>query len=283
MKKLRTFFLVAITAIMGGTMTSCNDYQNDIDALDKRVYRLEHLVDSINKNLDGLAMLINAQADGWLITGMAELPDGNGYIVNFGKLDKTTGKLSTKPEDKKTITIYNGLDANAPDLSVRYDPTDGNYYWVVNGTWVLDPDGNRIRVNGKDGKDGKDGQDGKDGSSTAPKVRINDYGYWEMSTDDGETWQIMTDSNGNPIKATGKDGKDGKDGEDGKDGKDGKDGADGQDGKDGKNGNDAAIIISKVVIEVDANGNRYIVFTLKGAGGNGEDIEVRTQIMDGIS
>jgi hypothetical protein len=57
----------------------------------------------------------------------------------------------------------------------------------------------------------------------------------------------------------------------------------GKNGKDGKNGEDAAIIISKVVIEVDANGNRYIVFTLKGAGGNGEDIEVRTQIMDGIS
>ena len=53
--------------------------------------------------------------------------------------------------------------------------------------------------------------DGKD--AVSPQVRINpETGFWEISTDDGQTWT----STGTPAS-----GRDGRDGEDGKDGRDG--------------------------------------------------------------
>lgn len=270
MKALKFFFFAALAAIAASMSTSCTDYQDEIDALDRRVYRLENLVDSLNKNMAGLKMLIDAQADkGWLIIGMAELPGGNGYLINFGKLDKDTGELSTKPDDRKTITIYNGLDAAAPQMSLQQDPTDGNYYWTVNGVWLTTPDGDRVRANGEDGKDGKDG---KDGTNTAPLIRINDQGFWEVSTDNGKTWNPMLDSDGNPMSAVGADGKDGKDGTNGKDGADGKDG---ENGKDGKSVNP---LIKSVVVRTNEDGSKYVIITLAGAGGNGEDIDVRIPI-----
>ncbi len=86
----------------------------------------------------------------------------------------------------------NGQDGHTPIIGVAQD-TDGNWYWTVDGEFLLDGTGNKVLANGIGGQNGKDGQDGKDGV----------------------------------------DGKDGKDGVDGKDGKDGVDGQDGQNGKDG--------------------------------------------------
>ena len=78
------------------------------------------------------------------------------------------------------------------------------------------------------------GVNGNDGIT--PQLRINaETNYWEVSYDEGETWDSMG------VKATGEDGKDGlngKDGVDGKDGLNGKDGADGKDGVDGAPGKD---------------------------------------------
>ena len=87
-----------------------------------------------------------------------------------------------------------------PNITVELDPTDGNYYWKLNGEWLKDPNGTRIRANGADGTDGKDGQDG-----ISPLVRINADGIWEVSYDNGQTWV----STGTP--ATGADGKNGAD------------------------------------------------------------------------
>ncbi len=52
-----------------------------------------------------------------------------------------------------------------------------------------------------------------DDSSGIPKLRINaETNFWEVSYDDGETWESLD------VKATGENGADGADGKDGKDG-----------------------------------------------------------------
>lgn len=280
---MKTFgkLFCASLLFMAGTLTSCTDYQDEIDALDGRVTILENLVDRANSNISAMQTLVNAVADGWVITGMVEVdadhdPQGRGYrTITFGKLvwseELNDYVLSDKSEDKKVTTIYNGLngrdgaDAAAPDISLRLDPDDGNYYWIIDGVWLTNSEGQRIQANGNDGKDGKDGvdgkdgEDGKDGVSTAPLLGINSSGQWIVSFDNGETWELLLDSTGNAVSATGEKGKDGRDG---KDGQDGQDGQDGEDGKDGQDGDDAFQFIKSVTISLDAEGNRFVIFIL---------------------
>ena len=44
----------------------------------------------------------------------------------------------------------NGKDGHTPVIGVRQDE-DGVYYWTLNGEWLLDEEGNKIRVTGEDG------------------------------------------------------------------------------------------------------------------------------------
>jgi hypothetical protein len=239
MKKIKKLLFVGMFPILALTMGSCTDYQDEVDALDRRVTTLEELVSRTNKSIEGISTLLGAAENGWLITGMVDVPakdDPAGlgyYTITLGKIDPATGKLSEKPEDKKTLTIYNGKDAEVPNIEIRKGE-DGNYYWYIDGNPVLDPTtGQPVQANGKDGKDGKDGV------STAPMLKIED-GYWMISYDGGATYTPMLDSKGNPISCTGKDGK------------------------------DAEPIIKGVTIKIDVYGNRYAEFDL----GNGQIVLV---------
>ena len=45
-----------------------------------------------------------------------------------------------------------GKDGHTPTVSVRLD-SDGVYYWTIDGEWLLDGSGKKIRAQGADGKD----------------------------------------------------------------------------------------------------------------------------------
>lgn len=77
----------------------------------------------------------------------------------------------------------------------------------------------------KDGKDGIDGKDGKDAQTPDISVKQGEDGYWYWTLN-GE---FITNSEGDIVRANGKDGQDGKDGKDGENGKDGQNGKDGKD------------------------------------------------------
>ena len=243
MKKLH-LLLLSVTLCL---FSAChNDIWDAIDGLDSRVTKLEELCKEMNTNITSLQTIVSVLQSNDFITGIVEIKKNGeviGYTITFGKHDP--------------ITIYHGQDgkdgadgkdgqngsANAPVIGVAQD-TDGVYYWTLNGEWLLDDNGNKLPVSGKDGQngangsngqdgaDGKDGQDGEDGKDGAdgqdgkdgitPQLKIED-GYWYISYDNGATWTQLG-------KATGEDGKDGADGEDGKDGQNGADGKDGQDG-----------------------------------------------------
>ena len=243
MKKLH-LLLLSLTLCL---FSAChNDIWDAIDGLDSRVTKLEELCKEMNTNITSLQTIVDVLQSNDFITGIVEIKKNGeviGYTITFGKHDP--------------ITIYHGQDgkdgadgkdaqdgsANAPVIGVAQD-TDGVYYWTLNGEWLLDDNGNKLPVsgkdgqngtngsNGQDGKDGQDGQDGEDGKDGAdgqngkdgitPQLKIEE-GYWYISYDNGATWTQLG-------KATGEDGKDGADGEDGQDGQNGADGKDGQDG-----------------------------------------------------
>ncbi len=246
MKKLH-LLLLSITLCL---FSAChNDIWDAIDGLDSRVTKLEELCKEMNTNITSLQTIVDVLQSNDFITGVVEIKkDGEviGYTITFGKHDPITiyhGQDGKDGADGKDGQDGQNGSANAPVIGVAKD-TDGVYYWTLNGEWLLDDNGNKLPVSGKDGQngtngsngqdgtDGKDGQDGEDGKDGAdgqdgkdgitPQLKIED-GYWYISYDNGATWTQLG-------KATGEDGKDGQNGADGKDGQDGANGKDGQDG-----------------------------------------------------
>ena len=193
----------------------------------------------MNTNISSLQKIVEALQDNLSISKVEQISDG--YIIHFS--------------DGSTATIKNGKNSeDAPIIGVKKD-TDGIYYWTLDGEWLTDEKGNKVKAQGTDGKDGVDGEDGNDGvdgedgvdgtngkdgkDGITPQLKIEN-GRWMLSMDNGKTWTDIG-------QATGADGKDGEDGADGTDGEDG------VDGKDGTNG------IFKSVREDDDN----VYFTLE--------------------
>ena len=257
MKKILLSVVLATTL----ALTSCqfddsalwsklDEYGQSIKDHEQRISALEELCKQMNTNIEALQTLVDALEKRDYVTNVSEVRSNGeviGYTISFAYSD--------------TITIYHGKDgqdgANGADGKDGYTPqigvmkdTDNIYYWTLDGEWLLDAKGNKIKAvgtdgadgkdgqdgaNGTDGKDGKDGQDGTNGSDgkdgqdgtngtdgkdgITPQLKIeNDY--WYVSYDNGATWVQLG-------KATGEDGKDGQDGNDGADGSDGADGEDG--------------------------------------------------------
>ena len=210
--------------------------RNDLNDLENRVTKLEELCKQMNTNISSLQKIVEALQDNLSISKVEQISDG--YIIHFS--------------DGSTATIKNGKNSeDAPIIGVKKD-TDGIYYWTLDGEWLTDEKGNKVKAQGTDGKDGVDGEDGNDGvdgedgtdgtngkDGITPQLKIEN-GRWMLSMDNGKTWTDIG-------QATGADGKDGEDGADGTDGEDG------VDGKDGTNG------IFKSVREDDDN----VYFTLE--------------------
>ena len=137
--------IVIVLFLLGGLMTACTDYQDEIDSLDRRVTTLEELMKRANSQIEAMAILVKAFEEGDYITGVRNTDEG--YVVNFkkaGPVELIDGK------DGK-----DGKDADMPDIDIAKDD-DGNYYWIIDGKPLTDKDGKPVRVNGKDGKDGVD-------------------------------------------------------------------------------------------------------------------------------
>ena len=236
MKKLLSLMLCGLLLFSCSDKYDDSALRNDLSDLENRVAKLEELCKQMNTNISSLQKIVEVLQDNLSISRVEQISDG--YIIHFS--------------DGSTATIKNGKDSGTiPVIGVRKD-TDGCYYWTLDGEWLTDEKGNKVKAQGTDGKDGVDGEDGNDGADgedgtdgtngkdgITPQLKIEN-GRWLLSMDDGKTWTDIG-------QATGADGKDGVDGTDGTDGEDG------VDGKDGTNG------IFKSVTEDDDN----VYFTLE--------------------
>ena len=196
MKKIFTYLLAFVAFSLLACTESYDDsaIRSDLSALEARVAKLEELCKQMNTNISSLQTIVSAQQNNDYITGVTPIvKDGKevGYTITFSK--------------SKPITIYHGKDgangtdgADGKDGKDGYTPvigvlkdTDGIYYWTLDGEWLVDADGNKIKAQGIDGKDGqdgtdgeagKDGADGKDGITPQLKIENN---YWYISYDNG--------------------------------------------------------------------------------------------------
>lgn len=237
MKKIT---LVALSLI---ALVACSKFDDsaiweELNKHEDRIVKLETLCNQMNTNITSLQTIIIALQSNDYVVNIAPIMEGNkeiGYTITFAKSGSITiyhgkdGKDGANGADGKDgqngTDGKDGKDGYTPKIGVKQH-TDGRYYWTLDGTWLLDDNGNMIPATGEDGKDGtngsdgKDGQNGEDGANGAdgkdgitPQLKIED-GYWYLSYDNGATWQKLG-------KATGNNGLDGVPGADGADGEDG--------------------------------------------------------------
>ena len=251
MKQLFRILAATILLLLVGCID--DEFVNRLDNLEERVSKLEELCREMNTNISSLQTIVTALQTNDYVTAVTPIIEAGktvGYTISFVNSDPITiyhgkdGKDGVDGEDGKDGQDgKDGVDGYTPVIGVRQD-SDGIYYWTLDGDWLLDDNGNKIKAqgidgkdgqdgkdgekgeqgepgapgqNGQDGKDGQDGQDGVDGKDGAdgitPQLKIEGE-YWYISYDNGASWTRLG-------KATGEDGADGQNGQDGKDGKDG--------------------------------------------------------------
>ena len=159
-------------SVLQGQIGSLSDQLQDHES---RLKELERLTAQQNTNISSLQTIVTALQDKDYVTSVAPINEGDkvvGYTITFSKSD--------------AVTIYNGKDGNVPVIGVKQDESDGQWYWTVDGEWLRDSEGDKVRASAEDGEDGAPGQSG-----VTPTLKIVD-GYWYVSYDGGKTWEEET-------------------------------------------------------------------------------------------
>ena len=210
MKKLIRFLI--ISAVL--CLSACEQYYTIVDTLkdhETRILKLEEWCRQMNTNISSLQSIISALQNQDYITGVAPVvQEGQtvGYTITFAKA--------------QPITVYHGKDGSSsgdvyiPKIGVQKD-SDGIWYWTIDGNWLLDENGQKVKAVGTDGTDGSDGADGEDGAPGAPgqdgvpgqdgapgqdgkdgvtpQLKIEN-GRWLVSYDNGKTWTDLGQATG---------------------------------------------------------------------------------------
>ena len=227
MKRFLLSVVLATTLVLSSCQFDDSDIWEKFGELEEtirdheqRISALEELCKQMNTNIDALQSIVEALQNNDYVTGVVPVTkDGKviGYTISFTKSQPITiyhGENGANGADGK-----DGKDGYTPQIGVKQD-NDGIYYWTIDGEWLHDANGNKIKaagVDGNDGTDGKDGvngTDGKDGvngkDGITPRLKIEN-GYWYISYDNENTWIQLG-------KATGENGKDGVNGTNGTNG-----------------------------------------------------------------
>ena len=193
MKHLYKLLLVVALLFVAGCSKEYDDslLSGRVDDLENRVSKLEQLCQQMNTNISSLQTIVTALQKNDYITAVTPISEnGNtiGYTITFVKSAPVTIYHGKDGKDGEDGT--DGIDGNTPIIGVK-QYTDGIYYWTLDGEWLTDDNGNKIKAQGIDGADG----------ANVPKFKIEEE-YWYISYDNGETWKFLG-------KATGENGKNG--------------------------------------------------------------------------
>ena len=162
MKKIIYLLVICISVFFA--VCKDDDLQKQVDELEQRVITLETLCAQMNTNISSIQTIIEALKQQDYITGVNPVEENTvviGYTITFAK--------------NKPITIYNG--ENGSFLGARKD-SDGVYYWVLDGDWLFDDDGEKMQVSG-----------------VTPQLKIEN-GRWFVSIDTGKTWNDVGQATG---------------------------------------------------------------------------------------
>ena len=191
MRKLFAFAAFVVALVVSSCSYDDTPIWNKLNDHEERIKALEELCTNMNTNIEALQGIVEALEKHDYIVDVVENEDG--YTINFAKGDSITiknGKDGANGNDGANGA--DGADGQTPVIGVAEE--DGVYYWTVNGEWLTDANGNKIKAVGSDGANGADGNDGANGADGAngndgvtPQLKIEDN-KWFVSYDEGATW-----------------------------------------------------------------------------------------------
>ena len=209
--------ILSVLCIATLLFASCSDEYDDsklwqnVNDLKDRIASLEKTVQTMNSDIGSIQSIVDAINARDYIVKIEELADKSGYTITFAK--------------GNTITIKHGKDGidgkDSPIIGI--DIYEGIYYWTIttngNKTWLLDNDGNKLKVSGVDGKTAYDlavenGYKGTLEEWLESLKGSNGKSAYELAVEKGYSGTIEEWLE----SLNGTDGKDGSDGENGKDG-----------------------------------------------------------------
>lgn len=195
---MKRFLLCVLSVVV---LFSCSDEYDDsrlwdsVNSLEDRIAQLEELCQRMNTNISSLQTLVEALQQNDYVTGVVPVTQGGetvGYTISFTKSEPVTiyhGEKGDKGDKGDTGATGDtgaagvaGNDGHTPVMGV--EEVDGVYYWTVDGEPLTDDDGNRIPASARD-----------EISDMTPQFRI-ESGYWEISYDNGKSWQRLGQATG---------------------------------------------------------------------------------------
>lgn len=195
---MKRFLLCVLSVVV---LFSCSDEYDDsrlwdsVNSLEDRIAQLEELCQRMNTNISSLQTLVEALQQNDYVTGVVPVTQGGetvGYTISFAKSEPVTiyhGEKGDKGDKGDTGATGDtgaagvaGNDGHTPVMGV--EEVDGVYYWTVDGEPLTDDDGNRIPASARD-----------EISDMTPQFRI-ESGYWEISYDNGKSWQRLGQATG---------------------------------------------------------------------------------------
>lgn len=150
-------FLYTILSVLLLANSCVDAFRDEITELHGEIDNLRNLIEQTNSNVEALQAIVTALRNNDYVTGITPIVENGveiGYSISFSR--------------SGMMTIYHGNDGNTPEIGVRKD-TDGLYYWTLEGSWLLDGNGQKVKA------------------GAAPQLKIED-GYWYITYNEGESW-----------------------------------------------------------------------------------------------
>ena len=164
--RILAFCASALVVLAAG----CNKFDDSQlwDGVDKaynELTKIKPMVEAVSQQVE----LVSAVISGGAITNIRESEEG-GYVISYKDAQNSEQHITIASKEEITTV---------PVLGTKEE--DGVLYWTTDGQFLKDLDGAKVPVAGR-----------------IPSFDVNKDGFWTING------AVMTDSNGQPIKAEGK-------------------------------------------------------------------------------
>ena len=219
---------MVVAATVGLLLAGCTDLtdlDNRVKDLEGRMTKVEGLVKSANESISSLQKLIDAQSKNKSVRDYRKLEDGTGYVLVMSDGEEIvvrSGKMPQIGMIEEDGVLYWAIDGKiihdakgnpVPAKGSKGDPGEPGQPGEPGKPGEPGQPGEpgepgqpgepgKPGEPGQPGQPGEDGEDGTDGvDGITPQLRVDADGNWEVSLDNGTTWQSVLDVNGQKVRA----------------------------------------------------------------------------------